>query len=593
MNTVQDSFSRVTARLLPRRIHLLYLILSVLLAVSIIPLSVYGYLVVSQSRVELRTNEQVIQNSVTRAIAAEVALFLSSMNMQTNSLVRLLESTGAIENVASPEHAESLRQATEGFVGAAENVLFLTIVNAEQKGIAGVTPDAAQVAEDDFVRQRLDDAFQTAQLGNAYHSGAFLVTYGGRNQPVLVMARPLVVGNDFRGMVASVVRLEFLHQRLKESSEGGLVTYVVDGNGRLMIHSDEEHFTVGQDMSHIGIVQTFLAGTRQARVTTEFVLRENGKAIKMLGTEVNVPELDWAVIAQKRLDLAYRAVNVMQRNAILLGVLAILISVGVGYYSARRLTTPLEVLAETTRAIAKGDFSRRVHLPSRTEIGELAQTFNLMTDDLEKFVEQLKQAAQENHELFLGSIRTLAAAIDEKDPYTRGHSGRVSKFSVILAETMDLPEDEVYKIRISALLHDVGKIGIDDRILKKPAGLTSEEFEIMKQHPVKGANIIRPVAKLREMIPGIELHHESLDGRGYPYGLKDEEIPMMARVIMVADTLDAMTTNRPYQVAMELDVAMEKIRAIQGKKFAPAVVDALFAAVEAGRLKLSPQMVEV
>jgi HD-GYP domain-containing protein (c-di-GMP phosphodiesterase class II) len=158
---------------------------------------------------------------------------------------------------------------------------------------------------------------------------------------------------------------------------------------------------------------------------------------------------------------------------------------------------------------------------------------------------------------------------------------------------MGLPEDDVYKIRISALLHDVGKIGIDDRILKKPTGLTAEEFEVMKQHPVKGANIIRPVGKLREMIPGIELHHESLNGRGYPYGLKGEEIPMMARVIMVADTLDAMTTHRPYQSAMDMEVALEKITAIQGTKFDPAVVQALIKSVEARRLKLTPQMVEV
>src|SRR3970282_2893976 len=104
--------------------------------------------------------------------------------------------------------------------------------------------------------------------------------------------------------------------------------------------------------------------------------------------------------------------------------------------------------------------------------------------------------------------------------YNRSDSGRVAKYSVILAEAMDLPEEEVYKIRISALLHDVGKIGVDDRVLKKPSGLTPEEFELMKQHPVKGANIIRPVAKLREMLPGIELHHESMNGAGYPYGLK-------------------------------------------------------------------------
>ncbi|MBI4465891.1 MAG: HD domain-containing protein [Acidobacteria bacterium] len=590
MQKIWDKLNQRLSRLLPRRIPLLYLILTVLLALSVIPLLVYGSRVSSRNREALQTNEQVLQNTVTRGIAEEIHLYLRSTNMQTASLIRWLESTRAIENVADPKHAESLRRATEGLVRAAENVLFLTVVNAEQRGIAGGDPE---VGRDDFVIQRLGDGFRTAQLNNAFHSGTFLVTHGGRTEPVMVMAQPLATGTEFRGMVGTVISLEFLRERLIESSRGGLTTYVVDRNGRLIIYPEEKKYTVGQDMSHIEIVRIFLAGTEQASLTTPFTLIENGKDIEMLGTQVAVPELDWAVIAQKPVAQAYFAVYEMERYAFLLGLIAIALSVVVGYISARRLTTPLQVLAETTRAIAKGDFSRRVNLPSRTEIGELAATFNVMTDDLEKYVEQLKQAAQENHELFLGSIRTLAAAIDEKDPYTRGHSGRVAKYSVILAETLELPEDEVYKIRISALLHDVGKIGIDDRILKKPAGLTTEEFEIMKQHPVKGATIIRPVGKLREMIPGIELHHESLDGRGYPYGLKAEEIPTMARVIMVADTLDAMTTNRPYQVAMELEVAMEKIRAIAGKKFDPVVVDALFTAVEKGDLKLTPQMVEV
>ena len=161
-------------------------------------------------------------------------------------------------------------------------------------------------------------------------------------------------------------------------------------------------------------------------------------------------------------------------------------------------------------------------------------------------IEQLKQAAAENHELFLGSIRMLAAAIDEKDPYTRGHSGRVAKYSVIIAQQLDLLPAELDKIRISALLHDVGKIGVDDRVLKKPGALTPEEFDLMKQHPSKGANIMRPVAQLKEMLPGIELHHENVDGGGYPHGLQGDGIPLMARIIAVADTLDAITTSRPY-----------------------------------------------
>ena len=109
------------------------------------------------------------------------------------------------------------------------------------------------------------------------------------------------------------------------------------------------------------------------------------------------------------------------------------------------------------------------------------------------------------------------------------------------------------RLRISALLHDVGKIGVDDRVLKKPGKLTDEEFDLMKQHPSKGANIMRPVAQLRDVLPGIELHHERMDGAGYPYGLHGDQIPMMARIIAVADTLDAITTNRPYQSAMDLE----------------------------------------
>jgi HD-GYP domain-containing protein (c-di-GMP phosphodiesterase class II) len=215
-----------------------------------------------------------------------------------------------------------------------------------------------------------------------------------------------------------------------------------------------------------------------------------------------------------------------------------------------------------------------------------------MAGDIEEFVEQLKQAANENHELFLGSIRMLAAAIDEKDPYTRGHSDRVAKYSVIVGQYLGLRAEELDKIRISALLHDVGKIGVDDRVLKKPGKLTEEEFSLMKQHPSKGANIMRPVAQLKEMLPGIELHHEHVDGGGYPHGLQGDEIPLMARIIAAADTLDAMTTNRPYQSGMDLEFAMNRIRQLTGTKFDAAVVDALDRAVRAGKIRLTAKLVE-
>ena len=156
----------------------------------------------------------------------------------------------------------------------------------------------------------------------------------------------------------------------------------------------------------------------------------------------------------------------------------------------------------------------------------------------------------------------------------------------MIATHMGLAEEEIEKIRISALLHDVGKIGIEDKILKKPGFLTQEEFEIMRQHPQKGATIARRVAQLAEMVPGIELHHESLDGRGYPFGLQGEKIPLMARIIAVADTFDAMTTNRPYQSAMEAAVAIEHIVS-HDKRYDAQAAAALDAAFKNGQLRIN------
>ena len=129
-----------------------------------------------------------------------------------------------------------------------------------------------------------------------------------------------------------------------------------------------------------------------------------------------------------------------------------------------------------------------------------------------------------------------------------------------IAQRLDLPDDEVEKIRISALLHDVGKIGIDDNILKKPAALTDEEYEIMKKHPQKGYKIMSQIPAMKEFLPGMYMHHEMVNGQGYPQGLKGDEIPLMGKIVAVADTFDAMTTDRPYQKAMKFEDAVETDR---------------------------------
>src|SRR6266852_862746 len=325
--------------------------------------------------------------------------------------------------------------------------------------------------------------------------------------------------------------------------------------------------------------------------TREFSVGGN-KGTVLLGTYSPVSNLDWAVVVQKPRDEAYSSVYEMQHTARILALCAIALSIGVGIIAARRITNPLEVLTESSHAIARGDFSQRVRLTSRTEIGELATTFNFMSEELEHFVLDLRRAAAEHRELFMNSLQMLAGAVDEKDPYTRGHSDRVTKYSVLISKEMGMPEDFLEIVRVSAQLHDVGKIGIEDRILKKPGALTAEEFEVMKTHTTKGANILRPVAQLTEMIPGIELHHESLDGRGYPQGLKGEDVPVLPRIIAVADTFDALTTNRPYQQAHDPEAALRIIHNLSGKRLDPTAVAALTAIYQRGEIRIQQPNVQ-
>lgn len=181
-------------------------------------------------------------------------------------------------------------------------------------------------------------------------------------------------------------------------------------------------------------------------------------------------------------------------------------------------------------------------------------------------------------------MRMIAKAIDERTSYLRGHSERVALYSAAIGRELRMDPALIERIRLSALLHDIGTIGIDDELVRKDASLTPEEFEILKAHTVKGASILRPIPALNDLIPGLELHHESLDGTGYPYGLKRDQIPMMARIIAVADSFDAMTTERPYQGAMDPDYVLEVMQRLAGIHYDESAVAALTVLVTKGAI---------
>ncbi len=174
-------------------------------------------------------------------------------------------------------------------------------------------------------------------------------------------------------------------------------------------------------------------------------------------------------------------------------------------------------------------------------------------------------------ELFYKTIKLIAAALDAKDPYTHGHSMRVTMYSMILAKKLNLDDTMLEEIETAGLLHDIGKIGIPQSILCKPGKLTNEEFEVMKSHPEQGEKMLKDIKKLTLISNWLRTHHEKWDGTGYPNGLKGEEIPLSGRIIALADTYDAMTSDRPYRKALSHETAIEEIRKCSGTQFDPVL----------------------
>ena len=576
---------------IPARIPLLYVILGVLLAISVLPMYFYSAQIEDMNRERLKTNEMLLQNTVTRSLADDIsqhqeALHMMLANLSSSIEVMMLANPSGTDLTTDKLLTPELRAMLENFVSSSNEIAYATLLNADAKGVS-----AGRIEPDAFLQRELERAYQAAHEGRVYSGQPLMVGSGKSARTVMLVSSPIMYDKRFLGMIGSVVDMDYLIRRLQQVSLTGLMPYVVDSQGRLVAAATPQYAT-GQDMSTFDIVRSFVdeGSKAQLAATREFTIRDGKNATDMLGTYSPVTSLDWAVVVQKPREDAYRGIYEMQRTGRLLAWLAVFVSVGLSIFSARRITSPLQVLAHSSRAIARGDFSHRVHLKTRTEIGELATTFNTMSEELEQFVEDLKRAAEENKNLFMGSIQMLAGAVDEKDPYTRGHSDRVTKYSLLVAKEMGMDPGFLEILRISAQLHDVGKIGIEDRILKKPGALTPEEFEIMKTHTTKGANILRPVPQLREMLPGIELHHEALNGRGYPYGLKGDEIPLLARVIAVADTFDALTTNRPYQQAHDPVEALRIIQNLSGQRLDPKAVAALLAVFERGEIRIQKQL---
>jgi putative nucleotidyltransferase with HDIG domain len=240
------------------------------------------------------------------------------------------------------------------------------------------------------------------------------------------------------------------------------------------------------------------------------------------------------------------------------------------FWLARTLTRPIDQLSASATAMSTaGRFTRPLPTTGTSrELDALTNTFNTL-------MRSVAAAEAETQAAYLGAIRALAAALDARDPYTAGHSERVSALSVEMGRAMQLSESDLDTLRLGALLHDIGKIGVPDDVLRKDAALSASEFELIRAHPVIGARILRSIPFLAPHLPIVELHHERPDGNGYPYGLTADAIPLAARIVHVADAYDAMTSARAYRPGRLPQEALGELQRCIGTDFDRASVEAL------------------
>jgi putative nucleotidyltransferase with HDIG domain len=552
------------------RSSLTYPIAATLVLVTVVPVTLVGWLLASYNREHLTFVEKRFLSLEARGLAGEASEFLESHRIQLQSTVRGLEAGGAIE-------VSGFEQLLQDIAGEQDRAFdYLQILDERGEGTFVRSPSLTAEAES-ILTEAVAKVHATAIGGEPVER---LVTGLPGGEPAkAIYGFPLRSATGVVwGSLTGVLDLDALERRFDENARAGFIVSLFDENGLVLVSSHPR--LRGRDLAASPLVRDLLR--RPVHLTSTYRHPVPSVADDVLGAVAPVTGAGWGLLIERPTKEAYAPVRVAQQRTLVVSALAALVALALGFVLSRQLIVPLQSLTGISSAIAEGNFAVRADVKGTDELAQLANNFNHMAGSIEALVRRLKQALRQNQELFLETIRTLAAAIDAKDPYTRGHSERVSSYSMAIARHLGLSQDEVFRVRTAAILHDVGKLGIRDGILNKPGGLTEEEFAVMRQHTAIGAQIMEPIRMLKDIIPGIRNHHETWDGTGYPDKFVGETIPLVARIIGVADTFDAMTTKRPYQDAKTLDFVLTSMRQMSGSRFDPRVVDALLAAVAAG-----------
>ena len=389
-------------------------------------------------------------------------------------------------------------------------------------------------------------------------------------QPAIFTGQP--VRNATNGLIGAILVGDYLDDRagaIKASLEHDDITFY-DVNGQVLATSlsipPSQWSTLG------------LEGSTRGRVSPTSVV-ELSRTAGGPGMEILSP---WSV---RTTNLGYIGTvsstaplladtNQLRIILVTLFLAGVLFTLAIGIWLARRITRPVHRLVEATRLVSAGDLDHQTPVTTHDEIGELTDSFNQMTRSLKEKSASLRTTMTQLQDTYLMTIEALAAAVEARDPYTHGHTRRVEEYAVIMATALGCTETEIGALRRACVLHDIGKIGIEDVILRKQARLEPEEAMRMQKHPVIGVDMLKGIDFLDPVLPLIRHHHERWDGNGYPDELRADEIPLGARILAVADAVDAMTSDRPYRAARTFEYAKTEILKGSATHFDPEVVTA-------------------
>ena len=339
------------------RVRIIYVILLILILITIVPLWFFGSRMGSMNQDVLQRQENVLQTISSQSIAQFISLYMDNLNQQLkeffDAVVPLATQIPAAQYSTDPR----LRVALEGFVAERPAVLYATVLNNQARGVGAPNYNAAG---DPFLRKSLEAAFTAAQQGQEYRSNPLTVLGSKGNAVVMVMAEPIKQKDKFLGMVAAVVTLQPITQKLADTNEkSSLEAYVVDNSGRLVASYDPDK-VAGMDMVAIPIVQEFLdwGGRPRVAATSSFLLPKGNQSIMMLGTYSATQKLGWGVIVQRKMDDAYATVYQLRHQTFQLGLLLIVLSIVIGVVAAKAITYPIDMLTRTARSIAERDFTQ-------------------------------------------------------------------------------------------------------------------------------------------------------------------------------------------------------------------------------------------